>query len=111
MTDQPVTSVLPDGRHLTDEQHLPDEHHLDGNALAGPLAEIFAVDVTTATGRCASCGRAGPLAALMVYSDAPGLVARCPHCTGVLLRLVRGPADVWLDLHGALSLRIAVPTG
>lgn len=97
MPEQQATSVL------------PDEQHLDGNALAGPLAEIFAVDVTAAVGRCASCGEAGPLAALMVYPAAPGLVARCPHCTGVLLRLVRGPHDVWLDLHGALSLRIAMP--
>jgi hypothetical protein len=88
-----------------------DERHLDGNALAGPLAEIFAVDVTTAVGRCASCGQAGPLAALAVYPAAPGLVARCPHCAGVLLRLVRGPQEVWLDLHGALSLRIAMQAG
>ena len=88
-----------------------DERYLDGNALAGPLAEIFAVDVTTAVGRCASCGQAGPLAALAVYPSAPGLVARCPHCAGVLLRLVRGPQEVWLDLHGALSLRIAMPAG
>ena len=27
--------------------------HLDGNALAGPLADFFSFDVTTATGRCA----------------------------------------------------------
>ena len=37
--------------------------HLDGNALAGPLGEIFAVDVTAAVGRCASCGLTGPIAA------------------------------------------------
>ncbi|MDG4766341.1 DUF6510 family protein [Solwaraspora sp. WMMD406] len=90
---------------------MRDGGHLDGNALAGPLTEIFAVDVTTAVGRCAGCGRAGPLAALMVYPNAPGLVARCPHCAGVLLRLVRGPDEVWLDLHGAVSLRIAMPPG
>ena len=24
----------------------------DGNALAGPLSEVFAVEVTTAVGRC-----------------------------------------------------------
>ncbi|MFI6318851.1 DUF6510 family protein [Nonomuraea sp. NPDC050556] len=79
---------------------------LDGNALAGPLGEIFAVDVTAAVGRCAGCGLAGPLAALKVYGPAPGFVGRCPGCDEVVLRLVRGPEEVWLDLRGSISLRI-----
>jgi hypothetical protein len=39
----------------------------DGNALAGPLREIFAVDVTVARAQCAGCGRAGAVAELRVY--------------------------------------------
>jgi hypothetical protein len=81
----------------------------DGNALAGPLAEIFALDVTSAVGRCAGCGRPGPVAQLRVYRHAPGWVARCPACDGVVLRLVRGPDAAWLDLTGALSLRFPMP--
>src|SRR5690606_27127608 len=50
--------------------------HLDGNVLAGALSEIFTADVTTARGRCAGCGRTSPLAQAMVFTDAPGLVAR-----------------------------------
>ena len=46
--------------------------YVDGNALAGPLREIFAVDVTVAVSRCVECGRTGPLATLRVYTDAPG---------------------------------------
>jgi len=84
--------------------------YTDGNALAGPLREIFAVDVTTAVGRCAGCGDIGPVAALRVYTRAPGLVGRCPACGEVVLRLVRGPASAWLDLRGTLSLRIDLPT-
>ncbi|MFG6193484.1 DUF6510 family protein [Nonomuraea sp. JJY05] len=83
--------------------------HLDGNALAGPLGEIFAVDVTAATGRCASCGLAGPVASLRVYGPDPGLVARCPGCEEVILRLVRGPGTAWLDLRGTVSLRVDLP--
>ncbi|MFG1708232.1 DUF6510 family protein [Nonomuraea sp. M3C6] len=83
--------------------------HLDGNALAGPLGEIFAVDVTAATGRCASCGLVGPVASLRVYGPEPGLVARCPGCDEVVLRLVRGPGTAWLDLRGTVSLRLNVP--
>ena len=29
----------------------------DGNALAGPLHDVFCVEVTTAIGRCTNCGR------------------------------------------------------
>src|SRR6266545_4115174 len=57
-----------------------DDRYADGNALAGPLREIFAVELTSATGRCASCGRTDTVAALRVYLDAPGAVARCPGC-------------------------------
>lgn len=81
----------------------------DGNALAGPLGEVFAVDVTTATGRCVRCGRTGPIADLRVYTHAPGLVARCPGCEHVVLRLVRSPDAAWLDLRGMLSLHIQLP--
>ena len=81
----------------------------DGNALAGPLQEIFAVDLTAATGRCVGCGNTGPIAALRVYARAPGIVARCPECDHVVLRLVRGPDAAWLDLRGTVTLRIPLP--
>lgn len=83
--------------------------HLDGNALAGPLGELFAVDVTAAIGRCASCGLTGPVASLRVYGPDPGLVGRCPGCDEVVLRLVRGPGTAWLDLRGTVSLRVSLP--
>ena len=35
---------------------------LDGNAMAGDLAEIFGVDVTAAVVTCAGCGRVGVVA-------------------------------------------------
>ncbi|MEQ7009267.1 DUF6510 family protein [Actinopolymorpha sp. B17G11] len=82
------------------------DQYVDGNALAGPLREVFAVDVTAATSRCAGCGRTGPVATLHVYTHAPGLVGRCPGCDGVVLRLVRGPESAWLDLRGCVFLRV-----
>lgn len=85
------------------------DHYEDGNALAGPLQEVFAFDVTTAVGQCASCGRTDAVAALHVYNRAPGLVARCPGCGEVVLRYVRGPSDGWLDVRGAVNLRIPMP--
>ncbi|MGW4639085.1 DUF6510 family protein [Sphaerisporangium sp. NPDC004334] len=86
-----------------------EDAYQDGNALAGPLREIFAVDVTAADGRCAGCGLAGPLASLRVYGPGPGWVARCPGCEEVVIRLVRGPDAAWLDMRGTVSLRIPLP--
>jgi Family of unknown function (DUF6510) len=85
------------------------EGYEDGNALAGSLGEVFAVDVTAAIGRCVGCGLAGPVAGLRVYSRAPGLVGRCPGCGEVVLRFVRGPDAAWLDLRGTVCLRIPLP--
>jgi Family of unknown function (DUF6510) len=39
----------------------------DGNALAGPLQDVFRVDVTTAVGRCTACGRTAPMAEVRVF--------------------------------------------
>lgn len=89
------------------DSELTDDYQ-DGNALAGPLQEIFAVDLTSAVGRCAHCGVAGPVATLRVYGHAPGLVARCPGCGEVMLRLVQRAHSVWLDLTGTLRLQIPI---
>ncbi|MBM0227399.1 MULTISPECIES: DUF6510 family protein [Micromonospora] len=88
---------------------MTDMSYLDGNMLDGPLRELFAVDLSSATGRCESCGRLGPVAGLHVFSHAPGLVARCPACGGVMLRLVRAPDRVWLDLRGTTFLQVPMP--
>jgi hypothetical protein len=37
------------------------------------------------------------------------MVARCPNCEQVLLRMVRGPGRAWLDLRGLTYLQVAVP--
>ena len=90
---------------------MTDEQYLDGNALAGPLSELFSVDLTLASGRCGNCGLTSPVAGLRLYVRAPGLVARCPACDSVMLRLVRGPATAWLDLCGTAYLQIPLPPG
>ena len=81
----------------------------DGNALAGPFQDVLSVEVTTAIGRCKNCGREGPMAEVRVFDHAPGVVARCPVCDQVLLRLVRGPGRAWLDLRGLTYLQLPVP--
>ena len=78
----------------------------DGNILAGPLAEVFDMEVTSAIARCAGCGRSTVVAELAVYGPDPGLVARCPGCGHALLRLTRTPTSAWLDLSGMSTLRL-----
>jgi hypothetical protein len=83
-----------------------DETMLDGNAAAGDLQELFAVEVTQLVGVCAGCGRAGPLAEAHLFSLAPGLTLRCPGCDGVLARLVRLPDRTLFELRGLRRLEL-----
>lgn len=82
---------------------------VDGNDIAGPARELFAVDLTVARGKCVNCGREAMVAEAHVYNRAPGLVVRCSGCESVLMRLVRAPDRVWLDLRGLAYLEIPMP--
>jgi Family of unknown function (DUF6510) len=79
--------------------------HVDGNALAGIVAELFGREMTLATGICGSCRAESRVAELRVYVTA-GFVARCPACGAVLVRIVETPARTWLDLSGLATLAI-----
>jgi hypothetical protein len=83
----------------------------DGTALGGPLHDVFRLEVTAAIGCCSGCGRTAAMAEARVFDHAPGVVARCPDCDQVLLRLVRGPGRAWLDLRGLTYLQLPVPEG
>jgi Family of unknown function (DUF6510) len=84
-----------------------DELMLDGNAVAGLLQEVFAVEMTTAVGICGGCGTAGPVGAAHVYRGA-GIVLRCPHCGNTLAKIVKSDSRVWMDLRGLRNLELAV---
>ncbi len=83
---------------------------LDGNAAAGPLADVFAVDVTSAQSRCAACGTTSMLGAHLLYADAPAMVLRCPSCTEVVLRYAARDGRMLLDLSGARLLIVPMAT-
>ena len=84
--------------------HTYDYDYLDGNAAAGELSKIFAMDVTAAEGQCAHCGATKRFAEAHLYMQGPGLVARCCVCEHVLLRLVNVSERVFLDLRGMTCL-------
>ncbi|WP_042381077.1 DUF6510 family protein [Streptacidiphilus melanogenes] len=80
----------------------------DGNALAGPLSEVFAVEVTSAWRLCPGCGTDSTVGALRVYTMGTAAVARCPHCGEIAFRLARHAETLWLDFGGGGALRIPV---
>jgi hypothetical protein len=80
--------------------------YLDGNAAAGELSKIFALDLTTAEGQCAHCGARKRFAEAHVYMQSPGVVARCAVCQNVLLRVVSVRQRVFLDLRGMTYLNL-----
>ena len=85
---------------------VSDNLAVDGNAMAGSLSEIFAVDVTSIRVTCDECGSTKPLAEERAYVGGPGSVLRCAGCTSVLLRFVRTADTVWLDVRGSAKWQI-----
>jgi Family of unknown function (DUF6510) len=85
---------------------MSEDHRLDGNAAAGPLSTIFAVDVTAAECQCAHCGAIDRFARTHLYMMGPGVVARCAVCEHVLLRLVSAGQRVLLDARGLTYLSV-----
>ena len=83
---------------------------LDGNAAAGPLAELFAIELTTIHSTCATCGRSALLGAHALYADAPALVLRCPTCSAVVLRYSTARGRLRLDVSGVSFLE-GLPSG
>jgi hypothetical protein len=80
--------------------------HVDGNALAGPLAEFFTFDVTMATGRCNGCGTVAELARAMVYQSGAGTVVRCSSCDQVLATLVEAGDRAWIGFSGMSAIEV-----
>jgi len=86
-------------------------NYLDGNAAAGELSRIFAMDITSAEGQCANCGAKGRFAEAHLYMQCPGLVARCALCGHVLLRFVNTQQHIFLDLRGMAYLSLNTTGG
>ncbi len=80
--------------------------HVDGNALAGPLSEVFEFDVTTASARCTTCGDTSELARSMVYEKPHALIARCSACDSVLLVVLQKHDATEIDSSGISWMRL-----
>lgn len=88
------------------EETTLDERTLDANAVAGMLEELFGTDMTTADTRCDACGREGEVGTLLAFTNAPGVVLRCPACSAVMLRMVETPRGMLLEAKGLAFVRL-----
>ena len=89
---------------MTSQQY----NYLDGNAAAGQLSQVFAVDVTAAVGQCGHCGTKKRFAEAHVYMHGPGVVARCSVCEYVLLRVANAGQRILLDVSGVTYLSLDI---
>jgi hypothetical protein len=81
---------------------------LDGNAAAGVLSQVFCGEPSGAVIVCAGCGATAPVGALPAYGLELGAIVRCPHCDTAVLRVGAAGGTLWVDLRGAVSLRIGI---
>ena len=86
---------------------IDDASALDGNAAAGPLASLFAFDVTTAIVHCGNCNASGPLAELRFYGSPEAMVLRCRNCGEVNIRFLETDRAINLDLTGAARIQVS----
>jgi hypothetical protein len=89
-----------------DKPSLP----LDGNSAAGLLREIFAFDVTAAEISCGSCGADVEVGETRLYGGPMGAILRCARCDSIVMRLVRTPDGLWLDMRGSRRLYARPPS-
>ena len=80
---------------------------LDGNAVAGLLQDVFAVEMTSTIGTCNACGATDRVGALQVFRGA-GIVMRCPHCDNALVTIVEDGTRVWIGFAGVRTLQVTI---
>jgi Family of unknown function (DUF6510) len=83
-----------------------DYQPLDGNAAAGLLREMFALEMTDAEITCDCCGTIDAIGAMRLYGGPMGAIFRCVKCEAAVAKLVRTPAGLWLEMRGTRRLFI-----
>ena len=90
------------------EEEFRDTDRLDGNAAAGVLMQVFCGEPSTAKIICAGCGETAAIGALPAYGLELGAILRCQTCDTAVLRVGAAGNRVWVDLRGAVSLRMEI---
>jgi uncharacterized protein DUF6510 len=82
---------------------MHDARALDGNAIAGLLAEAFGAEMTAVERVCQSCGDPYAVGAHRLYEGA-GSVLRCPGCGAVALQIATLPGRHVVAISGTWRL-------
>ncbi|MGH2615678.1 MAG: DUF6510 family protein [Thermomicrobiales bacterium] len=88
----------------TDER----DTRLDGNVAAGLLSEAFCREPSRMVIACSGCGAVAPMGSLLAYGLEMGAILRCPTCDTAVLRAGSIGHQLWVDLRGAVSVRIEI---
>ena len=78
---------------------------LDGNGVAGLLADAFGRDVTSTPRGCGSCGTVAMIGEHRAYLGA-GVALRCPACGDLAARIVALPDRYVVQLRGSWVLEL-----
>lgn len=78
---------------------------LDGNALAGVLADLFSGDPTSMRAECAQCTRECVVAEMHVTLESSSALAQCPSCGAVMLDVRNDAGGTRIDVRGLCLLR------
>ena len=80
-----------------------DDQHIDGNGIAGLLAEIAGAEMTEVLRTCQSCGERRAVGEHLAYRSA-GMVLRCPGCAGVALVVGMQDRRLLVEWHGVFEI-------
>ena len=95
--------------NASDDMNIsPEPSVLDGNAAAGFLQQIFAVDITTAGITCGECESVQRLASLKLHGLPMGYILSCPQCHAILIRAAAHRQECWLDCRAVSMLRLTI---
>ena len=81
-----------------------DDQHIDGNGIAGLLAEIAGAEMTGAMRTCQSCGDRRAVGEHLAYRTA-GVVLRCPTCQDVAVVVGIQEQRLVVDWRGTYELQ------
>lgn len=80
------------------------ESPVDGNAVLGALSLALGRPMDGASVTCSGCGDTHAVARTVVYRRAPGIVVRCPGCTGVEVVIVSVRRRLQVTMPGISAL-------
>jgi hypothetical protein len=80
-----------------------DEQHIDGNGVAGLLAEVAGAEMTSVLRTCQSCGDRRTIGEHRAYRAA-GVVLRCPSCQDVAMVIGVQDTRLVVDWRGTYEI-------